>query len=102
MLIRFRSNAGDMTMFGDAALQLIRMMGHSGTVPSAILAKDLPAALDRLKREIAAAPPPPPPSEEAEREKGPNVSLQQRAFPLIELLERCAKNGYDLLWEQQR
>lgn len=102
MLIRFRSDAGDMTMFGDAALQLIRMMGHSGTVPSAILAKDLPAALDRLKRAVAAAPSPPPQNEETEHEKGPHVSLQQRAFPLIELLERCAKNGYDLLWEQQR
>ena len=102
MLIRFRSDAGDMTMFGDAALQLIRMMGHSGAVPSAILAKDLPAALDRLKRGISQAPPPPPQSEEAEREKGPHVSLQQRSFPLIELLERCVQNGYDLLWEQQR
>jgi hypothetical protein len=78
------------------------MMGHSGTVPSAILAKDLPAALDRLKHAIAAEPPSPPQSEEAEREKGPNVSLQQRAFPLIELLERCVKNGYDLLWDRLR
>lgn len=102
MLIRFRSDAGDITMFGDAALQLIKMMGHSGTVPSAMLAKDLPAALDQLKRGLESVPPPPPQGEEAEREKGPNVSLQQRAFPLIELLERCVKNGYDLLWEQLR
>jgi len=28
------------------------MMGHSGTVPGAILAEDVPAALDRLKRAI--------------------------------------------------
>jgi uncharacterized protein DUF1840 len=102
MLVRFRSNAGDMTMFGDVALELIKMMGHSGTVPSAILARDIPPALERLKRAVAAAPPPPPPSDDAEREDGPRVSLQQRAFPLIELLERCAKNGWDLMWEQQR
>jgi len=102
MLIHFRSDGGDITMFGDAALPLIKMMGHSGTVPSAILAPDLPGALDRLKRAVAAEPASPPQSEESERDQGPHVSLQQRAFPLIELVERCAKNGYDLLWEQQR
>ena len=36
-------------MFGKTALQLIKMMGHSGVVPSAIMAEDVPAALDRLK-----------------------------------------------------
>jgi hypothetical protein len=102
MLIRFRSDAGDITMFGEVALKLIRMMGHSGTVPSAMLARDIPAALERLKQGVAHAPPPPPePDEDADRAETP-VSLQQRAHPLIELLERCAKNQYDLLWEQQR
>ena len=98
MLVRFRSDAGDMTMFGDVALELLKMMGHSGTVPSAILAKDIPPAVERLKRAVAAAPSPAPATEEDEREKGPRVSLQQRAFPLIELLERCVKNGWDVTW----
>ena len=101
MLVRFRSDAGDMTMFGDVALELLRMMGHSGTVPSAILARDIPAELDRLKKAVAAAPAPAPRGEDEEREKGPGVSLQQRAHPLIELLERCAKNGCDLMWDRQ-
>ena len=53
MLIRFRSDAyADIIMFGDVAQRLLKMMGHSGTVPSAILADDVPAALDRLKRAI--------------------------------------------------
>lgn len=39
----------DITMFGDVALVLLKMMGHSGTVPSSILAADVPAALSRLK-----------------------------------------------------
>ena len=101
MLVKFRSDAGDITMFGDVALEFIKMMGHSGTVPSAMLAKDLPGALDRLKRGVAATPPPAPQSEEAEREKGPRVTMQQRAYPLIELLERCVKNQNDLMWEKQ-
>jgi hypothetical protein len=101
MLIRFRSDAGDMTMFGDAALELIKMMGHSGAVPSAILAKDIPPALDRLKKAVASAPAAAPRSDDEEREKGPRVSLQQRAHPLIELLERCVQNGWDLMWDRQ-
>ena len=102
MLVRFRSDAGDMTMFGDVAIELLKMMGHSGTVPSAMLARDMPPALERLKRGVAATPEPAPRNAEEEREKGPRVSLQQRAHPLIELLERCIKNGWDLTWDQQR
>jgi hypothetical protein len=102
MLVKFRSDAGDMTMFGDIAVELLRMMGHSGTVPSAILAKDIPAALDRLRKGVAAAPASAERSPDEEREKGPRVSLQQRAYPLIELLERAAKNGWDVMWDRQK
>jgi len=105
MLIRFRSDAGDITMFGDVALKLIKMMGHSGTVPSAMLAKDIPAALERLKSAVAAAPGQPalgPGPGDRKVDEEPAVSLQQRAFPLIELLGRCVKNDCALLWEQQR
>ena len=56
MLVTFTSKAyADITMFGDVALGMLRMMGHSETVPGAILAEDVPAALDRLKRAIEAA-----------------------------------------------
>lgn len=101
MLVRFRSNAGDITMFGDVALRLIKMTGHSGTVPSALLARDIPAALQRLKVAVAAAPAAPGPGSGADTDEEPVVALQQRAFPLIELLERCAKDDCDLQWERQ-
>jgi hypothetical protein len=100
MLVKFRSDAGDMTMFGDVAVELLKLMGHSGTVPSAILAKDLPGAVDRLKHAVAAAPSAAPRSDEEEREDGPIVSLRQRAYPFIELLERAAKNGWDVMWDR--
>lgn len=104
MLIRFRSNAGDITMFSEDAEKLIKMMGHSGTVPSAIVARDLPNALQSLKQGVAAAqvPEPPPAKDGADdADQEPPVPLTRRAFPLIELLERCVKNDCDLLWEQQ-
>ncbi len=90
-------------MFGDVAVTLLKMMGHSGTVPGAILARDIPSALERLKSAVAAAPESAPAqaSSDDDREgKEPAVSLRQRAFPLIELLERAARNGCDVLWDR--
>lgn len=46
MLVTFTSDAyTDITMFGDVALTMLKMMGHSATVPGAILAADIPEAL---------------------------------------------------------
>ena len=44
-------------MFGDVAVTLLKMAGHSGTVPSALLAGDVPSALARLKQKLAIADP---------------------------------------------
>ena len=50
MLVTFTCEAyADITMFGDVAQHLLTLMGHSGTVPGAILAEDVPAALHRLR-----------------------------------------------------
>jgi len=101
MLVKFDSAAGTITMFGDVAAQLLRMMGHSGTVPSALLARDIPAAVAKLKAALAAAPEEPSvPADGDARDREPKVSLRQRAHPLIELLERAASRGADVLWDK--
>jgi len=42
MMVTFHSKAWtSITMFGDVAVRLLKMMGHSGTVPSALLARDI-------------------------------------------------------------
>ena len=102
MLVNFRSNTGDMTMFGEVAVTLLKMMGQSGALPGALLARDIPAALERLKRSVAANPAAPASEASADEEDGPRVSVKQRAWPLIELLERCAKEDCDLIWEEER
>jgi hypothetical protein len=56
MLVEFKSDAGNMTMFGDVAVSMLKMMGQTGALPGALLAKDVPAALERLKRGAAVAP----------------------------------------------
>ncbi len=103
MLITFRSSAtGPITMFGDAAKQLLIMMGQSGASPGAILASDIPAAVARLKKALAENQPPPlslaDEDRARERDGGPPVSLAKRAVPLIHLLEEAAKADAAVTW----
>lgn len=91
-------------MFGDVAVTLLKMAGHSGTVPGALVAREVPAALARLQRELAAA------SEEDSKQNipadtgdddaPPPVPLKLRAFPLIELLTAAARQECDVMWER--
>ena len=99
MLVKFDSKAGTLTTFGDVAVQLLRLMGQSGAVPGAILARDIPAAVERLKQGVGARKDPPSTKKPDDSEEPP-VGLSQRAFPLIELLERAAKTGADVIWEK--
>ena len=99
MLVTFSTDAyADITMFGDVALPLLKMMGHSGTVPSAILAADVPAALSRLTAGIEAAKAAPSVEDEDEDEE-PQVSLSNRALPLINLLTAAVEAGCDVMWK---
>lgn len=88
-------------MNGDIAVQLLKAMGHSGTVPSAILPGDIPNALARLKAAVDASPRTAieSPSSEDKHRKEAQISLPQRAFPLIDLLTRAAEIGAEVMWK---
>ena len=106
MIVKFSTHAGALTMHGDAAVTLLKAMGHSGTVPGAILAADLPGALSSLRKaleEQARLPPPPEPAttdEDDEREREPPVSMRMRALPLIDMIETAIARDSDLMWER--
>jgi len=101
MLITFRTDAyADITMFGDVALSLLKLMGHSATVPGAILAADVPAALQRLRAGVASAVPESGAAAGDDNEEPP-VSLSHRALPLIRLLEAAAAAKSDVMWDKQ-
>jgi hypothetical protein len=98
MLVTFRCDAHEnVVMFGQIAKRLLVLMGHSGTVPSAILPADLPTALRRLNEGLAAEKQQ---QEEAARrdDDEPEVSLRHRALPLIGLLEDAIKAGRPVVW----
>lgn len=98
MLVTFHTKAyADITMFGDIAVRLLKMMGLSGTVPSALMPEDIPAALTKLKaalkkQEVDI------PSKNMEDE--PPVSLSHRASPLIELLEAAHAASAEVVWDK--
>jgi hypothetical protein len=102
MLVTFSCPAyADITLFGDVALRLLKMMGHSGTVPSALLADDVPAALARLEAAIEAEKQS---SQETEvsaedDDDGPAVSLTHRALPLVDLLKAAEKDKCNVMWD---
>ena len=92
-------------MFGVVAVTLLKMAGHSGTVPGALLAGDIPAAIARLKHELAAAglegeskQSAGPGAEDADNP--PPVGLRQRSYPLIQMLFAAAQQGCDVMWEK--
>lgn len=100
MLVTFKTDVGNITMFGDVAMQMIKMMGHSETIPGTILAEDLPLALSRLKTALAQEKAPPPTDkDEDDDNKEPVVSIAHRGLPLINLLTATAEAGCDLMWE---
>lgn len=109
MLVSFSSRFGRLTLLGESAVRLLRLAGHSGTVPGAVLAADVPAFLDRLRAGLERhgdelSPPPAPASagddgEEREHERPASVSLRKRAVPLLELLETARARQSDVLWE---
>jgi hypothetical protein len=102
MLVTFSCPAyADITMFGDVAVHLLKMMGHSGTIPSALLAEDVQAALERLEAAVEAAEPLPEPEQSAQGpDAEPVVSLRHRALPLTELLKAAAKEQCNVMWDR--
>jgi hypothetical protein len=101
MLVTFRTKTyADITMFGDVAVKLLHMMGHSGTIPSAVSADDIPTALEQLRGALAALAPVDVGDDDFDGDPIDRpVSIAQRAFPLIEMLETAAAEGQPVMWE---
>ena len=120
MLITFSCKShSNVTMFGDVGLQLIKLLGHSGTIPGALDASSIPDALARLRAAIEVEK-----RLAAERKQSTGyddinddddldkeagnednsftdvpVNIANRAFPLLELLESAVKKECEVMWE---
>ncbi|KOO07426.1 DUF1840 domain-containing protein [Vibrio hepatarius] len=105
MLVTFRTKAyANVTMFGNVALEMIKMMGHSETVPGAITAENVPKALEQFKAAVAHEKNKPDPEDvdtDDEDDAEPQVSIATRALPLLELLTAAAKDQCDVMWDKE-
>jgi hypothetical protein len=108
MVVKFSTRFGQLLMLGEPAVALLKLAGHSGTVPSAVLAADLPAFLQRLRHGLELhgeelSPPPPPRTPGQDDEDEPRdrpISLHLRAVPLLDMIGTAIQNESDLMWER--
>lgn len=105
MLVTFKSRAAaDVPMYAENAKMLLSVIGKSLEPESApkgiITAADVPAALAKLKAAADASRRTQKENASGDDEPGQAipVGLAQRAFPLIEMLERAAKDQRDVVW----
>lgn len=115
MIVTFKTRAyPDITMFGDVAVSLLKLMGLTGSVPGALSAEDVEPALERLRRALdsgaadamtssdsaaGARDRAAPESPEDDDDEEPAVSLGKRAFPLLELLTAAHEQRCHVMWE---
>jgi len=110
-LIRFSSKAAaEVFMLEDHANRLLHAIGRTPDARGVITASQIPHALEMLRgaihddqvleAEVEAHGLPPHDEQDAEwRERRANhVSLDRRAYPLIDMLEKSAADGVDVLW----
>ncbi len=107
MLVTFKSAShGDITMFGNVAKSLLRMMGLSGDVPGAITADDIAAAREKLIAALEVTGNTTPDVDAEELDNGSDnadaespVAMSTRAIPLLAMLESAANNNDNIMWE---
>ena len=102
MLISFSCpTCPEITMFGDVATRLLKLMGHSATVPGALAAEDVRPARERLQAALGVEEQSVDSQESGDSEDGePPVSLALRAWPLIELLKTAEKSNSHVMWDK--
>ena len=103
-MYRFKSKAdGDLIMMGPVGDQILRILGREPAPQGIIEAAALPQAIAALEQAIAAAERTRRDDGRAERDdderEGANaVGLQQRAWPLLQMMNRSLAERADVVW----
>lgn len=101
MLVTFSCQAyADIPMFDNEAVRLLKMMGHSGTVPGALLAEDVRGTLQRLEAVFESDEQLSRPGKSSEGNNNHSaVSHPHRTLPLIDLLKAAEKEQCNVMWD---
>ena len=98
-MVTFKTRAhASIPMLGDDAKRMLEMMDFGSTVPGAIVAKDVPRALENLQQALSRMPAQVEPADDDEEEQ-PAVSIHTRVFPLLELLRAAVAEEELVRWE---
>ena len=105
MLMTFRSDVwNSIIMDRDTGVRLLKLAGHSGTVPGALLAADISSAMTRLNAGLDREDPRPARGAAAKLPDDPDepqpVGLRLRAFALQQMLKAAAQKNADVTWEE--
>lgn len=102
MIYEFKSRrTGTITMTRSVAERLLEIIGKSPGPTGIITVEQIPGAIEAMRRAVSHEPPPPPESDDPhEKAADPNiyVSLAQRTWPLIDMLEEAHAKGVDVTW----
>ncbi len=104
-MIRFTSPAAaSVSMFEKDAKTLIRLMGYSGTIPSAIRAEDVATALQHLETALQAETDQTeiPTKAHLDNPEEKAVSVNTRAYPLLQLLKAAIAKQENVMWEHDK
>lgn len=102
MIVQFvSSETAEVLMFAEVAKVLLEVIGKETTARGTFTQPEMAPAAEALREAVRRAGKPPEDDEEEDKKKPPLISLGQRAWPLIDMLERTAKAGPDanIIWE---
>ncbi|MCE1181579.1 MAG: DUF1840 domain-containing protein [Rhodocyclales bacterium] len=102
MIVQFDSTeTAEVLMFAEVAKVLLTAVGKECTARGVFTQSEMLPAAMALREAVRQAGKPVEDDEEEDKKKPPVISLGQRAWPLIDMLERTAKSGPDasIVWE---
>lgn len=104
MIVRFESSeTGELLMFAETARTLLEIVGKECTARGVFTPPEMLPAAEKLKAAIAEARRnvEPEDDDDENRPPVPPVGLSQRAWPLMDMLERTARAGdkSHIVWE---
>lgn len=104
MLVRFESSiTGEILMFADVAKVLLGILNKATSAKGTFTQAEMAAAAETLRQAVSGEATPAESDEEDETgsRKVVAVGLKQRAWPLVDMLERTAKGGpkANIVWE---
>lgn len=94
MIVFKTKHHADVTMFEQHALNLIGLMGRSETVPGALNADEVQAALNTLRKALSTAS-----AKTGDSWDDDSVSLSHRGRPLLDLLQNAVQENEHVIWE---